>query len=334
MKLSFACISTKSDVIVGVLFFIQMETEEIPYDVTMFWEFYRWEQYKMGDIYLQIFPNGKMYAGQTIDFDGRISKYRINQGSNKHHSNAIKYHGWNNVDVLRIACPWYLLDTIEIFLISYYDLMNSDKGYNKTSGGRKFWKFSDELRAQLSASQKASFTKYPGRAAAHSTRTSGKNNPNWGNRGHLAFCYGKTWKKTTEQIAKVSGVNHWTTKIAPEEHPCSGDNHWAKKILPSEHPRRGQKQTPQAIQNKSGIKHGQASPVCVFGIVYPTCRDASNSLRDKYKQRGDFIKSWTSTNKHKLYTFRISKEFYAYVISNELENITREQYEEWLLCKN
>lgn len=210
--------------------------------------------------------------------------------------------------------------------------MNSDKGYNKTSGGRKFWKFSDELRAQLSASQKASFINNPDRAAAHSIRITGKRNLCFGKFGSEHPAFGNKVPRTSEQNAQLSGDNHWTKKIVPEEHPCSGDNHWTKKLLPGKHPLANKKQTSEAIAARSGIKHGQASPVCVFGIVYPTCRDASNSLRDKYKQRGDFIKHWTSADKHKSYTFRISKEFYAYVISNELENITREQYEEWILC--
>ena len=77
-----------------------------PYDVTMFWEFFRWEQYKIGHIYLQCFKNGKLYAGQSIQITSRMRKYSNGKGSNPHHTNAIKHHGWTNVNVLTIKCPW------------------------------------------------------------------------------------------------------------------------------------------------------------------------------------------------------------------------------------
>ena len=69
----------------------------IPYDVTMFWEFYRWERYKLGDIYLQIFPNGKMYAGQTTNRSGRFAQYKRQIGSNFHHTNALKINTFERV---------------------------------------------------------------------------------------------------------------------------------------------------------------------------------------------------------------------------------------------
>ena len=49
-------------------------------------------------------------------------------GSNPHHSNAIKRHGWENVGILTMECPWYLLDKIEVFLIAFYELMDPKKG--------------------------------------------------------------------------------------------------------------------------------------------------------------------------------------------------------------
>ena len=72
------------------------DDEYFPYDVTMFWEFFRWEQYKIGHIYLQCFQNGKLYAGQTKRIIGRMREYSRGYGSNPHHTNAIKHHGWSN----------------------------------------------------------------------------------------------------------------------------------------------------------------------------------------------------------------------------------------------
>ena len=71
-----------------------MLIEYLPYDVTMFWMFFRWERYNLGHIYLQCFPTGNLYAGQTIRLEKRMYMYSRGYGSNPHHLNAIKYHGY------------------------------------------------------------------------------------------------------------------------------------------------------------------------------------------------------------------------------------------------
>jgi hypothetical protein len=45
----------------------------------------------------------------------------------------------------------------------------------------------------------------------------------------------------------------------------------------------------------------------------------------------NFIKDRISKKKHKPYTFYVSKEFYVYAVENNLNNITRELYENWRL---
>jgi hypothetical protein len=295
-----------------------IEKEELPYDVTMFWEFYRWEQYKLGNIYLQIFPNGKMYAGQTINLSNRIRKYHSHQGNNEHHLRALKKYEWKNVMTMCISCPWYLLDTIEIFLISYYDLTDTNKGYNKQTGGRKNWTTSLDTRTLMSSSQKDYYKRNPQRAANHSITMSGPNNPN----------YGKKIPKTPEQIAKVSGSNsHMYGKFGPEH------NRYGLTF----------KKTPEQVSKTSGKNNGNfgkvgalsfhSKPICVFGVLYPSTGDASNALRADYAPNriDKFVGQWVHIKKHQKYTFYVSKDFYAYATEMKLCDITRELYENWYM---
>jgi hypothetical protein len=44
----------------------------------------------------------------------------------------------------------------------------------------------------------------------------------------------------------------------------------------------------------------------------------------------NFIKSWSYSKKHQEYTFCVSKDFYAYAVAKNLNNITRDLYKNWL----
>jgi hypothetical protein len=82
----------------------------------------------------------------------------------------------------------------------------------------------------------------------------------------------------------------------------------------------------------SGENAHQAIPVCVFGKVYLSGKDASDKLRKDHapNNKHNFISGkWLRTKKHQPYTFKVSKAFYAYVIENKLENITRKLYDIW-----
>ena len=57
-----------------------MSTVYFVLDNIMYWEAFRWERYKLGHIYLQLFPNNKMYVGQTINYDIRVYSYKNNKG--------------------------------------------------------------------------------------------------------------------------------------------------------------------------------------------------------------------------------------------------------------
>ena len=88
-----------------------------------------------GMIYIQIFPHGKKYVGQTVNGIKRFESYKRHEGSNPHHTNALKLYGYDTIQVLTFDVPEFLLDSVEISLIAMYDTINREKGYNKMTGG-------------------------------------------------------------------------------------------------------------------------------------------------------------------------------------------------------
>ncbi|ABT15672.1 hypothetical protein FR483_N387R [Paramecium bursaria Chlorella virus FR483] len=298
------------------------DDDYFPYDITMFWEFFRWERYKLGHIYLQCFKNGKLYAGQSIQIIERMRKYSSGKGSNPHHTNAIEKHGWWSVDVLTIKCPWYMLDTIEKFLIEYYDLTDPKKGYNKTTGGRKIWTHSKETRAKMS--ERLLGEKNPMYGKTHTEES--KQKMREAQTGAKNPMYGHTWAKTPEQIAKTSGQNNGMFAK-------TGIEHYLFNKFDAEHPAFGTKRTPEQIVNISGKNNHNSKPICVFGKAFPAASVASNALRAEHapKSNRNFINDWTRNKQHKPYTFYITKEFYKYATENNLENITRDFYDKWLI---
>lgn len=102
-------------------------------------------------IYRHIFPNGKVYIGQTC----QKPEYRWNNGRGYKSSpfifNAINKYGWNNIqhEVLFTGLDQLNADIIEEDLIYYYKQIG--KSYNLASGGsvNRGWKMSDEAKEKL-----------------------------------------------------------------------------------------------------------------------------------------------------------------------------------------
>jgi len=259
-----------------------------------------------------------------------MKTYDSGKGSNPHHTRALvhKEHGWSTVNLVVVKCPRYLLDTIETFLIAQFDLMDPNKGYNKQSGSRNNWTVSKETRAKTSLALKGR-KKTPEHAAnissgllgkaktpEHIAKFSGENSIWFGKRGSDAPAFGNTFTKTPEQIAKTSGENSiWFGKRGSDA-PAFG-NRFTK--------------TPEKMTIMFGTDNGMSRPVCVFGKVYPYAKNASNILRTKHapNNKGNFISQWTRIPKHQSYTFYVTKDFYAYAIEYDLDNITRELYDIW-----
>jgi hypothetical protein len=316
----------------------------LPYDVTMFWEFYRWERYKLGDIYLQIFPNGKMYAGQTTNRSGRFAQYKRQIGSNCHHTNALKINTFERVKSILVACPLYLLDTIETFLISYYDLTDPNKGYNKSSGGRKNWYLSKSSRQQLSESLKRNWDLNPDRRIAYSERMtgvrrpdvsermSGENNHYFGVTGEKHPLYGTKRTKDTKiliSISKKGKINPQFGKkgiLSPNFGKIGELNPNYGRKCPEQSDRTSGDGNP--MFGKTGALAPSSIPVYVFGNVYTCGQEASDALRQRFKLKAkNFVSNWLSYGQHYDNVFKISKDFYKYAVLCEIENITREFYD-------
>ena len=102
-------------------------------------------------IYRHIFPNGKVYIGQTC----RKPEYRWNNGRGYKNSpfifNAINKYGWDNIEhqILFSNLDQLNADIIEEDLIYYYKQIG--KSYNLANGGsvNRGWKMSDEAKEKL-----------------------------------------------------------------------------------------------------------------------------------------------------------------------------------------
>lgn len=70
---------------------------------------------------------------------------------NKHFFSAIKKYGWENFKhiILFDRLTESEAQKIEVELISYHNSNNSEYGYNKTSGGEKQKKYTDEVREKM-----------------------------------------------------------------------------------------------------------------------------------------------------------------------------------------
>ena len=102
-------------------------------------------------IYRHIFPNGKVYIGQTC----QKPEYRWNNGRGYKTSpfifNAINKYGWDNIEhqILFSNLDQLNADIIEEDLIYYYKQIG--KSYNLANGGsvNRGWKMSDEAKEKL-----------------------------------------------------------------------------------------------------------------------------------------------------------------------------------------
>jgi group I intron endonuclease len=101
--------------------------------------------------------NGKVYIGQTKrEVEERWSDGVRNY--NQHFRNAIKKYGWENFDheIVSDNLTFDEANKLEKILIERFESMNPDKGYNKTSGGKKFDSLSEDTKTKIGKSVKES----------------------------------------------------------------------------------------------------------------------------------------------------------------------------------
>ena len=305
-------------------------------------------------VYLLTFPSGKQYAGQTVSYVNRMSKYKNNIGSNDHLSNALAKYGFDNIDVKHKEIPAICTDLIEIFMIQKYDLTNRNNGYNKQSGGKNGYEMTDEIKSKLRASMigksrteeskirqsismlgvknhnygkpKSDYVK-----AKLSAANSGENNYNWG--GNIS-----TEHKTKISISMLGVKNPQFGKPLTDEHKIkiktanTGEkNHnfgkhlsydvklkisAAKTGIPLNQEHRNKISVVQ-----TGEKNHREKPVVVEGRIYSYAKEASRIEFPNFNEK--YISTFIRTHPESKDIFYISNEFYNHVKTNMISNITR-----------
>ena len=107
-------------------------------------------------VYIHIFPNGKVYVGQTK----RKPEYRFNNGEGykgcKYVYSAIKKYGWENIEhkIIKDNLSEEEANYWEDYYISEYKSQDRAYGYNLRSGGTSGYKYSLEVRQKLSVIQR------------------------------------------------------------------------------------------------------------------------------------------------------------------------------------
>ena len=106
-------------------------------------------------VYCIIFPNGKRYVGKTeCSMDKRMREHKHHsKKSNTRLYNAIRKHGWGNLDwiVLEECQDADQLSEREKLWIKKFNCLNRDKGYNLREGGEG-GRHSEKTKSKISES--------------------------------------------------------------------------------------------------------------------------------------------------------------------------------------
>jgi group I intron endonuclease len=273
------------------------------------------------NVYLFTAPNGKKYVGQTTHLENRMSKYRNNTGSNKHWTSALKKYGFDNLAFEHHSIPTACADIIEKFMILWYELINRNNGYNKTSGGKNGFVMSVETCAKIRMAKlgvprsdeaisilKATWSSV--RRKAYSLKISGENNPMFGMFGENNPMFGKKRMDTSERNRKTIGIKH----------PSFGKEESCETRAKKSGKNNGMFGQGWRI---TGGKHPNANTVVVNGKLYSTAKEASAQINKYEKYVSRFISKYLDSCE----MFKVSKDFYKYCKDNNIENITREMFE-------
>lgn len=164
-------------------------------------------------VYKLTFPNSKVYIGITKNLKRRFNAYK-NCHSNLLVHRAIRKYGWDNIhkDVIDTQITVGATYSLEKKYIAEFQSNNISFGYNNTSGGEKFKRYTLDVRNKMSLSKKGKFL--------------GANNPNFekGCKGEINGSSKLNWDKVKEirelaktgikliELAKKYDV--WSTTIA------------------------------------------------------------------------------------------------------------------------
>lgn len=164
-------------------------------------------------IYRHIFPNGKVYIGQTC----QKPEYRWNNGRGYKTSpfifNAINKYGWDNIEhqILFSNLDQLNADIIEEDLIYYYKQIG--KSYNLANGGsvNRGWKMSEEAKEKLRIINTGRTLSDEAKEKIRLSKL-GEKNPN----------YGKSPSKETREKISKAGKGRGAKKVKQID-PESGE---------------------------------------------------------------------------------------------------------------
>lgn len=91
----------------------------------------------MYTVYQHIFPNGKRYIGVTRNSAEKRWGYKGRNYKSQVVGRAIEKYGWDNIkhDIFCVCDTKEQAEKVERFLVSYFDTMNPEHGYNVLPGG-------------------------------------------------------------------------------------------------------------------------------------------------------------------------------------------------------
>ncbi len=148
-------------------------------------------------IYNFIFPNDKIYVGQTLNFKGRVSAHKnaAKQGTyNTPLYNAIRKYGWENIDKeILVYCLPEDADELERLYINKFNTLDHKYGYNLDSGGVLNKTHSKSTRAKISQANK--------NKSAHTFRTQSRKICAYTPEGEFVAVY-----ESASEAARVHGV--------------------------------------------------------------------------------------------------------------------------------
>ena len=103
-------------------------------------------------VYRHTAPNGKMYVGITSVEPNK--RWRNGKGyvNNELFMRAIQKYGWHNFkhEILLKNLSQHNAELAEKIFIAYWDLTNSDNGYNILSGGKNGYHHSEKSKCKIS----------------------------------------------------------------------------------------------------------------------------------------------------------------------------------------
>ena len=290
-----------------------------------------WRSSLNDNVYLLSAPNKKKYAGQATDLEKRFKKYRSNQGSNQHFTRALKCYGFEKFTIEYYAIPTACADIIEKFMILWYDLMNTSKGYNKQSGGKNGWMLSDDIRAKMSAATSASWSQER-RTKMSESRLGTKHSKETIARMRASWTKERR-DKLSESRLGIPRTGATRSKISAsltgEKNPRKGEKlsseHRAKISASMRGKKLSDDHCAKLSARKLDDKNYNEQPVVVNEQLYSTAKEASEKIGKNKK----YVTSYIRRHRDSVEIFKVSKEFYKYCKDNEIISINRDMVEEF-----